>query len=161
MTPKNQNGTRIRPMRVLVGHKTKAETGFRARASMPKPTAIAPGLPVTPEHDLVFNGGHTISDLVFTNFYVGGSDAWQPSDVRSVDQALSKAMSDRNLNNVMCQYYPTGPNRVDLSRLANPRRASAANGVAGRRREPRSHSVPGREAEWLRIHFHRFQLPVA
>jgi hypothetical protein len=108
MTPKNQSGTIIRPMRVLVGHKTKAETGFRARASMPKPVAIAPGLPVTPEHDLVFNGGHTISDLVFTNFYVGGSDAWRSSDIRSVDEALSEAMSDRNLNNVMGQYYPTG-----------------------------------------------------
>jgi hypothetical protein len=62
----------------------------------------------TPEHDLVFHGGHTISDLVFTNFYVGGSDAWDQNDIQSIDQALAAAMSDQNLNNVMSQYYPNG-----------------------------------------------------
>lgn len=108
MTPKKQSGTLIRPMRVFVGHKTKSERGFHARKSMPEPVVLAPGLPVTPEHDLVFHGGNTIPDLVFTNFYVGGSDAWQVSDIQSIDQALSAAMSDRNLNNVMCQYYPSG-----------------------------------------------------
>jgi len=95
-------------MRVFVGHATKAETGFRTRASMPKPAALAPGLPPTPEHDLIFNGGNTIADLVFTNFYVGGSKAWGASDIQSIDQALAAAMSDKDLNNVMSQYYPSG-----------------------------------------------------
>jgi len=95
-------------MRVFVGHKTKAEQGFRARVSMPEPAAIAPGVPPTPQHNLVFNGGKTIADLVFTNFYVGGSTAWQASDMDSIDKALAAAMSDRNLNNVMVQYYPSG-----------------------------------------------------
>jgi hypothetical protein len=108
MTPKKQSRTLIRPLRVFVGPNTKAEKGFHARKSMPKPAVLAPGLPATPEHDLAFNGGHTISDLVFTNFYVGGSDAWQASDIQSIDQALAAAMSDQNLNNVMCQYYPSG-----------------------------------------------------
>jgi hypothetical protein len=75
---------------------------------MPTPSALAPGLPATPEHDLTFHGGSTIADLVFTNFYVGGSDAWQPSDIQSIDKALAAAMSDKDLNNVMCQYFPTG-----------------------------------------------------
>jgi hypothetical protein len=75
---------------------------------MPKPAALAPGLPPTPEHDLVFNGGKTIQDLVFANFYVGGSDAWQASDIQSIDQALAAAMSETDLNNVMCQYFPSG-----------------------------------------------------
>lgn len=108
MKPKKQTGTYIRPMRVFVGHRTKAEEGFRSRVSMPEPTAIAPGLPPTPEHDLIFHAGNTIANLVFTNFYVGGSDAWQASDIQSIDQALAAAMSDQNLNNVMCQYYPSG-----------------------------------------------------
>ena len=108
MTPKKQSGTLLRPLRVFVGHNTKAEKGFHARKSMPKSAILAPGVPATPEHDLVFNGGNTISDLVFTNFYVGGSDAWQASDIQSIDQALAAAMSDRNLNNVMSQYYPSG-----------------------------------------------------
>lgn len=98
----------IRPMRVFAGHRTRAEKGFRSRVSMPEPAAIAPGVAPTPEHDLVFHGGNTIANLVFTNFYVGGSDAWQTGDIQSIDQALASAMSDRRLNNVMCQYYPSG-----------------------------------------------------
>ena len=108
MTPTRQNVTLIRPLRVFVGHNTTAEKGFHSRKSMLKPAVIAPGLPATPEHDLVFRGGHTIEDLVFTNFYVGGSDAWQASDIQSIDQALAAAMSDQDLNNVMSQYYPSG-----------------------------------------------------
>ena len=100
--------TYVKAMRVFVGRRTKAEKGFRARVSMPEPTVLAPGLPPTPEHDLIFNGGSTIEKLVFTNFYVGGSDAWQVSDIQSIDQALAAAMSDTNLNNVMSQYYPSG-----------------------------------------------------
>lgn len=98
----------IRPMRVFVGRGTKAEKGFHSRVSMPEPAAIAPGLAPTPEHDLVFQGGNTIANLVFTNIYVGGSDAWQASDMQSIDHALGSAMSDQRLNNVMCQYYPSG-----------------------------------------------------
>jgi hypothetical protein len=95
-------------MRVFVGHKTRAEQGFRTRISMPKPAAIVPGVAPAPEHDLTFNGGNTINDLAFTNFYVGGSDTWKTGDMNSIDQALAAAMSDRNLNNVMVQYYPSG-----------------------------------------------------
>ena len=108
MTPKKHTGTSIRPLRVFVGHRSKAEKGFRSRVAMPTPTALAPGLPLTPEHDLIFHGGKTISDLVFANFYVGGSGAWQANDMQSIDQALAAAMSDTDLNNVMCQYYPSG-----------------------------------------------------
>jgi hypothetical protein len=108
MKPNKQTENYVRPMRVFVGPKTKAEEGFRSRASMPQPTAIAPGLPRTPQHDLVFHGGKTIADLIFTNFYVGGSIAWKTSDIKSIDQALAAAMSDPSLNNVMSQYYNSG-----------------------------------------------------
>lgn len=98
----------VRPLRVFVGHGTKAEKGFHARLSMPSPEAIAPGLPPTPAHDLIFHGGHTIADLVFTNFYVGGAGVWQPSDVQNIDRDLAAAMADVDLNNVISQYYPSG-----------------------------------------------------
>jgi hypothetical protein len=98
----------VRPLRVFVGHGTKAEKGFHARMSMPSPEAIAPGIKPTPAHDLKFHGGHTIADLVFTNFYVGGAGAWKASDIQNIDRALAGAMSDVDLNNVMSQYYPTG-----------------------------------------------------
>jgi hypothetical protein len=98
----------VRPLRVFVGPGTKAEKGFRARMSMPSPEAIAPGLAPSPAHDLIFHGGHTVADLVFTNFFVGGAAAWKTSDIQNIDKALAAAMSDVDLNNVMSQYYPSG-----------------------------------------------------
>lgn len=105
---KNKGDRYVRPLRVFVGPGTKAEKSFRSQALMPEPEALAPGIQPSPDHNLVFHGGKTISDLVFTNFYVGGSDAWDPSDIQSIDQALAAAMSDQNLNNVISQYYQSG-----------------------------------------------------
>jgi hypothetical protein len=39
---------------------------------------------------------------------VGGAESFQVSDRKSIDTALSEAMSDRDLNNVMAQYFPDG-----------------------------------------------------
>jgi len=96
-----------RPMNVYVRRGSKAEKAFRKRARSPVPTAIAPGIPPTPEHDLKYQGGKTIQNLRFMNFYVGG-DAWDKGDIANIDQALAAAMSDQDLNNVMVQYFP-GP----------------------------------------------------
>ena len=98
----------VRPLRVFVGHGTKAEKSFRSLMSMPEPEAIAPGVAPSPSHDLIFHGGHTIQDLVFTNFYVGGSAAWKASDIQNIDKTLAAAMSDVELNNVMSQYFASG-----------------------------------------------------
>jgi len=70
---------------------------------------IAPGLPPTPEHDLIFHGGKIIQDLTFTNLYVGGAQAWDPGNMRNIDSALAAAMSDADLNNVMMQYFANQP----------------------------------------------------
>ena len=67
---------------------------------------IAPGIAPSPDHDLIFNGGRTFAKLNFFNFYVGGAESWRVSDMQSIDTALSAAMSDRNLNNVISQYFP-------------------------------------------------------
>src|SRR5438309_3861996 len=75
---------------------------------MPSPEAIAPGIAPAPAHDLIFHGGHTIADLLFTNFYIGGGGSWKASDIQNIDKALAEAMSDKSLNNVMSQYYPSG-----------------------------------------------------
>lgn len=107
-TKMKKRETRVRPMRVYVRPKSQAERGHRSRMVMPKPKELAPGLQPTPEHDLQFNGGKTIANLAYANFYVGGSDAWNPADMQSIDTALAAAMSDQNLNNVMVQYYPSG-----------------------------------------------------
>jgi hypothetical protein len=96
-----------RPMNVYVRRGSKAEKTFRRHAGSPIPKAIAPGVPPSPEHDLKYQGGKTIQNLRFMNFYVGG-DGWARSDIANIDKALSAAMSDRDLNNVMVQYFP-GP----------------------------------------------------
>ncbi|HWX20684.1 MAG TPA: hypothetical protein VN578_12360 [Candidatus Binatia bacterium] len=100
----------VRPMNVHVAPGSSAEKAFRALAGLPgqpaQPEVIAPGVRPAPAHDLVFHGGKTISSLLFKNFYVGGAQAWQVSDIQSIDQALAAAMSDQDLNNVMVQYFP-------------------------------------------------------
>jgi hypothetical protein len=60
---------------------------------------------IFPAEDLRFKGGKIIPDLNFTNFFVGGEDAWQATDVDNIDQALAAAMADPNLNNVLVQYF--------------------------------------------------------
>jgi hypothetical protein len=98
---------KLRPMNVYVAQDSSAEKVFRARSGVPglKPEVRVPGIPATPEHDLLFHGGKTISNLTFHNFYIGGGSSWKDSDVRSIDQALSSAMSDTSLNNVIVQYF--------------------------------------------------------
>src|SRR5260370_31028304 len=69
---------KVRPMRVFVRPNSAAERGFHARAVMPKPKALAPGLPPTPEHNLIFHGGKTIANLSYANYYVRGANSWNP-----------------------------------------------------------------------------------
>jgi hypothetical protein len=60
-----------------------------------------------PSYDLIYQGGKTLPNLTFTIFYLGGDAAWQASDRTNIDQALAAAMADRDLNNVMGQYFST------------------------------------------------------
>src|SRR5947207_9701992 len=95
-------------MRVVVKKGTKAAERY-SRAIGLNPEAIAPGLKPTPANDLIFHGGKTIPNLSFVNFYVAGEKGWNSSDIQNIDRALSAAMSDRNLNNVMMQYFKNQP----------------------------------------------------
>ena len=104
--PSEKQDAFVRPMRVFVAKGSKAEKSIRSRVSMP--AVRAPGLPSTPKHDLIFHGGKTIADLIFVNFYVGGASAWNQNDIQSINNNLSAAMSDKNLNNVISQYYASG-----------------------------------------------------
>lgn len=96
-----------RPMNIVVAPGSSAETNLRGGAVF-RPAAIAPGIAPAPDHDLAYNGGKIIANLGFYNFYIGGPAAWQASDIQSIDSALSAAMSDVDLNNVMVQYFPSG-----------------------------------------------------
>lgn len=70
---------------------------------------LASGFNPQPAWNLIDAGGKTISDLVFVNCYVGTSGAWSAADMASIDGALSKTMSDANLQTVIQQYYPARP----------------------------------------------------
>ena len=101
----------FRPMKVQVRPNSKAEKYYHGvrglpGSSLPMPKVIAPGIDPSPLHDLIFHGGKLVPNMHFKNFFLGGNGSWAESDIASIDAALSAAMTDQNLNNVMTQYYP-------------------------------------------------------
>ena len=148
-----------RPMRVVVAPGSKAETYCRNHRTgvypgpirVPHAEAIAPGFRPRPALDLRDFGGHIISDLVYTNFFVGGAASWVPSDINNIDTHLSAAMSDVRLNNVLIQYYRGAPRSAassgprpfspDRPRLPFPNRTSRTWSETSRR--------PGLLAGWI------------
>jgi len=68
-------------------------------------TVLAPGFGPRKDLNLTFHGGRTLPKLAFFNFFVGGPAAWVDADVTRIDDALSKAMTDDHLNNVLKQYF--------------------------------------------------------
>lgn len=89
-------------LRVVARPQSEAATVYRR--AIGRPEAIAPGVALHPEFDLVNHGGKTIPSLTFVNFYLSGA-AWPADDRRSIDAALEAAMADSGLNNVMAQYF--------------------------------------------------------
>jgi hypothetical protein len=114
-------------------HTTITEDNSLLGSSAPMPADIAPGIPPSPDHDLMFNGGKRIANLNFFNFYVGGAEFWQASDLQSIDTALSTDMSDQNLNNLIVQYFPDGlitSNFLGSQVLNGPRRPSSPKAIS-------------------------------
>jgi len=101
----------IYPMKVQVrahsrsGHYYKKNAGLPGN-HLPHPSAIAPGVDPSPLHDLIFHGGKTVPQMQYKNFYIGGQAAWDASNIDSIDAALAAAMQDRQLNNMLTQYFP-------------------------------------------------------
>jgi len=98
-------------MNVFVAPNTRAAKRYHERAALHAPVeaAIVPGIPPTRDRDLRYRGGKIIVDLTFSNFYLGGSEAWSATDVENIDRSLAAAMSDEGLENVMVQYFPKRP----------------------------------------------------
>jgi hypothetical protein len=74
------------------------------------PDAIAPGIPPDASADLVFHGGKTVPQMVFQNVFLGGRASWLASDIDQINTAITLAMQDRRLNNVVKQFFDSGVN---------------------------------------------------
>lgn len=118
--PPGASAEKARPMRAAVAGGSPAADQMHDNAGLPGRLPSfgdrVPGVQSTPAEDLRFRGGHTIADLKFVNLYVGGDDCWSKSDIRQIDSAIAAAMADRNLNNVMMQYF----NNLPITSVALP-----------------------------------------
>jgi len=98
-----------RPLNVSLLAGSEAHRAYydRAGSSVSDLTAdqLAAGFPPRPSLNLHNFGGKTIADLIFVNYYLGGTAAWDRADIASIDAALAKSMSDSGLQSVMQQYY--------------------------------------------------------
>lgn len=76
---------------------------IEALKALHKPGAkIAHGFKPNPALNLQKGQGRTLEDLQFKNFYLG---QWSNSDMTNIDNALSAALTDQNLNHVIQQYF--------------------------------------------------------
>jgi hypothetical protein len=95
----------LRPRGIVKAHPRVIEALLSAK---PSGGTIAPGFTPRKSLNLKFLGGRIIPKLSFRSFYLGGPK-WSDSDIQNIDKALSGAMSDPHLNNVMQQYFKGGP----------------------------------------------------
>jgi hypothetical protein len=105
MATSTRTGAAPHLTRVVVRPGTKAGEHYRAGREH---AARAAGFTSEKALNLHYFGGKTIEKLTFTNVYLGGKKAWRTDDVQAIDHALSAAMRDPHLNNVLAQYYADG-----------------------------------------------------
>ena len=99
------------PMRIQARPGSKVEQAYYPSSRLPgtawpDPREIAPGIEPSPLDDLIFHGGKVVAQMGFQNIYLGSASDWQPRDIALIDAAITKAMQDPRLNNVMRQYFP-------------------------------------------------------
>jgi hypothetical protein len=84
------------PLSVVLRPGSPAEAAYQS-------AVLAAGFGPEPSLDLRYYGGKTLPNLRYTTVYAG---TWAESDRTSLDRALAAAMRDRDLNNVLAQYFP-------------------------------------------------------
>lgn len=103
-------GARNRYLNITTASNSKAAKAYAGRhVKISQPSAAATkaakgGAAV----DLHYYGGRTITDLTFTNFYLGGT-AWVASDRRNIDSGITALMTDPWCLNVVDQYEIAAP----------------------------------------------------
>ena len=107
------------PMRIQVQPGSEAEYLHYQRCrrycgAEPARTALAPGAAPSPQDDLIFRGGKTIAQAGFQNIYLGRPADFSAGDVDRIDAAITAAIQDRRLTNVIQQYLDTQPLSWDV-----------------------------------------------
>jgi hypothetical protein len=92
---------KLRAFKATGAHGRRAKP---SRAPAPTTAPLAPGFAADTSLNLKDFRGKTIGALSFANVYLGSSQ-WSASDMTNIDAALSGAMSDPALNNVIQQYF--------------------------------------------------------
>jgi len=105
------------PMRIQARKGSPAEKKYYYGSALPgkpweMPEEIAQGIDPAPLEDLIFHGGRVVPQMEFQNVYLGENDDWSEDDITSIDSAITLAMQDQDLNNVMVQYFP-GPKSLE------------------------------------------------
>src|SRR5712671_5231877 len=100
----------IRWMRIQARPGSLAEARHYHKVAQPEggwtePGAIAGGILADASADLVFHGGKIVPQMEFQNVFLGGQDSWQASDIDAINTAITMAMQDRKLNNVVKQFF--------------------------------------------------------
>src|SRR5437867_13319232 len=101
----------LQPMRIQARYGSAAEKNYYEKSALPggawpMPKAIAPGIDPSPLDDLMFHGGRVVPEMEFQNIFLGSNADWLPSDIESIDHGITLAMKDKELTNVMRQYFP-------------------------------------------------------
>ena len=93
------SSSQVYTMRIQAAPGSPAELRYLDR------TALASGLAPDPHEDLIFRGGKTVPQMEFQNIFLGSAGDWPKGNVKSIDAAITLAMRDKRLNNVMLQYF--------------------------------------------------------
>ena len=106
----SSNATRLMRIQARPGSLVEARHYRYPQRGWEQPDAIARGIPPDASADLVFHGGKTVPQMEFQNVFLGGEASWLASDIDSINTAITLAMQDRKLNNVVRQYFGSGAN---------------------------------------------------
>ncbi len=111
MTKAEKNYPLAQPMRIQARKGSLVERRYYTTSQLPggawpMPKLIAPGIDPSPLDDLMFHGGKVVPQMEFQNVFLGAAADWPPGEIKLIDAAITRAMQDKRLNNVMAQYFP-------------------------------------------------------
>jgi len=106
----SSNATRLMRIQARPGSIVEARHYRYPQRGWVQPDAIARGIPPDSSADLVFHGGKIVPQMEFQNVFLGGQASWLASDIDQINTAITMAMQDRKLNNVVVQFFERGAN---------------------------------------------------